>query len=660
MRKGLVGVGVLLAAMSFAGCGSPAEPNSPDQAVAGAPGAPGAVVGDHGYDVSPVAEPAGIVGVLRFKSPRHTMASVGSSAGLPAAMIDAGARGLAEGAVGEILRGQVDPQRFAQVIALDAPIDGMVALDEDPKRKNAHVAFAVGLTSLEGAKAAAEAEAPLTEIANGMWRMGGKDRHEPTCAIAVASGPTPARLVCGARDRDIIALGPYLTRTVTTQAAPVQDLEGELRIRPLDERFGGELRRFLPQAGFIAKSELSIGDPTFDAAVVDAAKALANELGAVITDLDKVNFGVALKGGAVEARGSLAFRGKKSWTSSTIADGALRAGAAPELFWRAPKDSHSVLFARGSDPARYAGILKVGRKLLQGALASEKIGSAADRKALADLLTLPLKKNTNTVSASGSSLGKPAGKSAQANFDAMMSSLIGWHLIGVDEGPGGMSKWLKDMVAVYNRPGFQKALKDGMGSDSKMLPIVKIRPAPPGLGRGSFAIEITVANLDAPPLGGKADRNKKVKMTMWVMVMADGDATWVGFGANKNELASRLKSVKKGTAKGKTLASRTGLSSLKSGQLTSGGFVTLAMFTKSIGATMETVLGTPAGQEAPQEVKQMLNAIKALPNRGETPILFTGKVSARQGVQSSGELVVPPGAIKDIASFATTVAKIAY
>ena len=69
---------------------------------------------------------------------------------------------------------------------------------------------------------------------------------------------------------------------------------------------------------------------------------------------------------------------------------------------RRVSDSQVAMYQRGLDQARFAGVIKTGRALVEAALAAGNIGSAADRKKVAELIDLPYGKDTNAVLAHGS------------------------------------------------------------------------------------------------------------------------------------------------------------------------------------------------------------------------------------------------------------------
>src|SRR6185437_14934118 len=150
---------------------------------------------------------------------------------------------------------------------------------------------------------------------------------------------------------------------------------------------------------------------------------------------------------------------------------------------RAPKDSDAATYGRPTDPARYDAIYRTLRTLVEGGLAKEKIGSDADRKALVALLASPLSKDTNVVIASGHWTAPPPAAAGATGPEAIMSN-AGWYLFGFDEGPASLSKLFKNVVGVYGRKALNEELRKVAGDKARLLPTVKLVPAPPALGRG--------------------------------------------------------------------------------------------------------------------------------------------------------------------------------
>ncbi len=455
---GLVLGGLLAGPLGCTETPPPVAPTVPTVAVVAPPPPPP-------VDLTPVAEPADIIAVARWKSPNATLSGMSSCTGVPAQLIETNAKRLLDKALASAFRGGVDGGQLAEAVALDAPVDLVVALDAGRRgQPDALFAFSIGLTSLERVKTTLEAAGPLVELQPGLWRVGAKNAGDLDCVVGPAAtregpGAAPARLICGEHDKALNALAPYLARNLPVAPPPAQDLHAEFRFTPIDARYGANIRQGLVMLPGLARMK-SIGDPHFDHALEEAASALADEGAALVGDLDHVSLDVGFDGSScLKASAALQLRGKSSWLAGTIADNGARSGPPPAIFWRAPIDSDSASYGRATDAGRYTGIFRTLRGLLEGKLAKDKIGSEADRKALASLVSLPLGKDTNVVVASGhvsaplkSSpvVGRPSG---QQIADEVTGTYLGWYLLGFDEGPAALSKLLKDVVAVYGAQG---------------------------------------------------------------------------------------------------------------------------------------------------------------------------------------------------------------
>ncbi len=667
----LLPLGILVTLAGPVACTPPPEPATPKPAPADVKPAP-APVAAAPFDLSPVPEPAGIVGVVQWSNPSATLSTLTGCAGLPPQLAEGNVRVAVEEMLGEALGRAVDRKQLGAVVALDAPVHVVVALEQGGRRNSKPVgAVSVGLTSLERARAAVEASTALTEMAPGMWKIGGKERSGATCAIAASAGSTPARLICGDRDKDLAALGPYLARTMPAAAPGARDVHGEVRFVPITDRFGGLAKQQLRGLPILAQSELSIGEPRFDRAIVDAANGLQDELGALIGDADKITFDVGVDPKTcLTASGAVELRGKSSWLAGAMAEGADRAGPPPALFWRLPKSSDAAFFSQGADPARWNPILKTLRALIEGWLTKENIGKPADRKALSDLLTVTVGKDTHSVSASGRGDPPPPKKgasSAQQMLDQMAGSWIGWTLVGVDEGPATMSKYLKDLVAVYNRPALLAPLKKELRDDARYLPTVKMVPAPKELGKDALDVEIAFKNLPAPdsgplaapPAKGAAAKAQTISFSIHILLMGEEKSTWVAVGAERADLVKQLLAVKAGAPDAGTLASRPGLEPLKAAKLSGGGFFTLAPITRAVTSGVGMFSQTMGGGAPPPEVQQIMSTLNGLPHKAETPIFITAQ--GRGGGAPRGEISfnLPKPALEDIGAIVLGGLKVA-
>ena len=622
------------------------------------------------YDLAPVAEPKDVVGMFRWKSPTVDINNLSSCSVVPGAILDQMPRiGLTK-AFKESYRDQVDAAALAGLVALDMPVDAVVTLDSAARSPKPVFALAVGLTSLEGAKQAASAKGPLTEIVPGIWRLGDKQQNGLTCAIAVSAGATPARLVCAQKEKDLTTLAPYLTRTLPTQAPGASDFHLEVRVAPLDTRFGDQLRQQLRALPILAQTQATIGEPVFDNAIMASAAALTDELSAIVGDLDKLQIDATLdRTTCLTSTTALQMRGKSSWLVNTMIDRADRVGPPPAIFWRAPRDASSVFYGRGSDPSRYTEILRTLRTMLVGGMKKVAIGSDDDRKALADLIAMPLGKDVNTMSSSGHSepaAAKPGAKSVAAKAaptgrpskSAKLISTIenlGWYVMGFDDGADVVVKQMKDFVAVYNRKGLQDPLKKALGDDATFLPTVKLVAAPASLGKGALDMEIklTLPEEDKLPksatsqdLAPKAKPRGKVKtttLTLHLLLAVDGKTALLGFGGNRDDVVKHMMMSRSGSLETDTITSRPGLEALKSGKNLSGGFFTLNTFLKAI----ESGMGTGAAAD-PTMVVEMKRLTSQLPNKGDTPMFLTTTSTGGATPRVEMKLEMTKGSFEDL------------
>lgn len=640
-------------------CGSTPAPVAPNGQQGDVKLAPAQASASAAFDLSPVPEPADVIGVLRWSNPAATLSNLAACTGLPQALADANAQLLVSSTLKELVGGAVDTRQLGAVVALDAPAHVLVALDSSSKRSKPIAAMSLGLSSLERAKGVVEENATLTEAGPGLWKISGREPSSSSCFIAASAGSTPARLLCGERDRDVTALGPYLARTLPTLPLEGRDAQGELRFTALSAKFGDLARQQLRGLPILAQSQLSIGEPQFDRALGDASNALQDELIALIGEADKATIDLRVDGATcLNVTASFSLRGQTSWLAGTIADSAGRAGPAPALYWRLPKDSDTAFFGHSGDPARYAGIVKTLRAMLEGWLQKENVGKPADRKAIAELISLPLDQPTSSVSASGHVAATPAPpKGGKVTPDEAMKGflggLFGWHLIGIDAAPDALIKYLKNAVAAYNAPGVRARLPD-IDIDPKELPTIKTVPAPKELGKSALAIEITFKNLpslDAPPGKGPGAKPKPVSLTAHVLLMGEDKATWIAFGQDKRELLKRLAAVKEGAPDAERLASRPGLDLLKTAKLGSGGFVTLTPFTRAFQDGIEfasTAAGSAGVSSMPAGMQQLSGALSNLPHKGEGLMFMTTQAQAGGSPRAELSFTLTKPALEDI------------
>jgi hypothetical protein len=645
MRKPLLPLAALLVVACGSSSSGPAntptdDDKKPATAVRAAPEAATA------FALTPVPEPGDVVGVLAWKNPAATIAALADCAKIDRQISDEVLRHAPQELMREIMPRGADTAALAAVVAVDAPVFGIVTLESEKKRAGALAAISLGLSSLEKARAAAEGAGPLAEVGPGMWRMGGKS--DMACVIAASAGAAPARLVCGMKDRDVTTLTPYLTRTLPTTAGAANDLHIEARLAPVEARFGAMIRSQVQALPVLARGEFAIGEPKFDRALVEAASAIADEAAALVGDADRLSLDVSVDPtSCLRANGTLALRAQTSWIAQGMAERPERAGPAPAIFWRAPKDSATVVYGRGSDPTRLTPMLRNFRMLLDGLLTKHNVGSAADRKALTDLIDLPMGKDVVTVSASGRlDLPTPAGgkRTAQQEVDGLLNSYVGWNVIGYEEGSAPVAKQLRDIAAVYNRKGFQDLLKKAPGKDAYLIPTIKAGAAPANLGADSLGLEIKFTGVKATDLKlAGATAKDKVNAEVHVLLMPDGKGrTWLALGSKRDELVKRLLAVKTGAPDAGTIASRTDLEPLRTGKHMSAGFMTFGPMLKNLDSRAFV------GEKPDPQTEKLIRSLGALPNRGDAPIFFTTSVAGGDAPRGELSFWVPKPVLEDV------------
>ena len=626
------------------GCIENPPPVTPAVATVAAPVAPAAPA----VDLSPVAEPADIFLTARWKNPDATLAGLTACAGIPGPIAESAARQLVDKGLANAFRGGVDGRQIAEAVALDAPVDLLVSLDQGRRgQPQALFAFSIPLTSLDRVKATLEAAGPLVEIAPGLWRVGVKEAGDLSCAIGPAAGTAPARLICGQHDKDVVTLGPYLARNMPVTAPPAQDLHAELRFVPIDARYGADIRRglgFLPSA---ARSQ-AIGEPRFDRALDEAAGALADEGAALASDLDRVTFDLGVAPGTcLSATTALELRGQTSWLAGTIAESAANAGPPPAIFWRAPRDSDSASYGRASDVSRYDGILRTLRGLLVGKLAQEKVGSEADRTALAALVASPFHKGTSIVIASGHRPRRPcaARRGAVAAADGRRRDE---RLPRVDpprlrRGARGAREAAQGRGRGLRHEGARRSPAQGARRRGRVPARREARPRARGARPGRARSGAQVRTIE-----------KKKPVRLHPPRAAHGRRQEHPGSPRRQPRRARqapARRPKSGAPDTGTLAARPGLEPLRSGQ---GRLQRLRHPRDAHAEHLQRLATSPAVSAAPSS-PTLADTLSNLPHKGETPIFVTSKVAARAPARAaSSPSSMQKGSFEDVGAILLT------
>ena len=588
----------------------------------------------------PAAAPGEVMLKLRWKSPGATLSTLASFTSLPAGMVSSASTNIVTEFLNEAAGSAVYAEKMAPLVKLDAPFDAVGVADT--KRRSLPdpmFAWSLGLTSLDRALAASRGE--HADLGNGVYRIGKRTRWGASCAIVSAVGAAPARLVCTEKERYLERMAAFVGRNVASEPSAAADVRAEVRMRGVLDKYGRQWANQARGLPIIAE-EFKLGIPAFDTALLDAAGALAGEAGKLINDADAIVADLSFdRSKGVTQSVTMKFAGKQSWTLQTMVDGAGLASKAPDMFWNLPKNAQLATWGRGGDTARWEPILKVGRALLEGVMAKERFGTAGDRAALAKLLRFPMGKHVTTVGANGSFAGAPKGSSAPE----LIESMVGWHVVGVEEASTQVKTYLKDAVATYNRASLQRIMKKELGSDAKHLPKVRIVPAPRALGRDALQVKVVIPKLELPDDAFDRDHTDKGKvqpydMEFHLLVMPDGQRTWIGGAADANKLAKLMEGLK-APAKHKLGVN---IPQFKDERHNGGSFTSLS----GIVGAIKPLLIAAVPKRKSRELEKAMLLIESMPNKGRTPVVFLGDVKDGPRPEVKISLTVPVGTLKDV------------
>jgi hypothetical protein len=614
-------------------------------------------------DTSAVPEPPGLVVVGRVTKPEALVAAVGSWTQIPLPGGAALVRSIVEEAV-------------ADVIDLSQPLDAALTVRLSRHGVDPLVAFSVAVNSYEQAKAKLAEKHRLVARDNGQFKvegftLGRSKKHAPKsrrgregadedsdndddgdeCVLAPA--PQGGRLVCGETDA-VEALAPYLSRTM-----PREKWSSDIHVEVRPEPVRGPIQALRGMAPGLARSFIG----TQSAAVGELVNASVDELVDVVTDAEKLTVDAQVSDAGVVATTRFAFQSSKSVTSRALT--ANRGDAPPAAFWHLPGDTDTALFGRGSDPK----LFDRPRELL-GNVMLEATDSAGmpepERKVLKDLVVdrmLGLFTQGTGVYGKGfdqAAVEKSAGALRSAKSSDHVGSaearrvvaeqIVGWHLYQVSEPVAKVGPLLKDWSSLWNRPAFAKFMQSK--TSAKKLPRLRVAPLPAGvtLPKESVHLEISiprddVAATDAPSRGAtKPPKMLPLKpYVAHVFAVPDGGATWIGFGLDGKLVAQKAAAALASAPDANTLGKTGGLDALREGKLNGGGLFTMRGF------LVFTALDHH-DEHAPHWL------LKDLPNKGTTPIVFTGQAegpspSAKAG-SSVGSVRISRAVIEDIVKLA--------
>jgi hypothetical protein len=400
---------------------------------------------------------------------------------------------------------------------------------------------------------------------------------------------------------------------------------------PLWQRFGQQaemLKSWLP----LVVGELPVKDEALAATISVAARAVADEAVLFRGDLSRLHLelDIASDSQSLDLAVGSDYRSARSWLAQAAAESAARASVPPDAYWILPADATVATHSAPVDPARTQGIWRVVGELLDGGLKHLGAGKA-EREGWIKAYSRVNELAGPWVSANGMVPPELQGKPLDDKERARVR--LGYKLFGVKDDGDIVSPLLERTVKLYEDPALRKSLAQRYGVDAAKLPQVKQRRAMQGATTlRTYELILPAALLDeakhrapdAPPPSG----------TVSVLVTSARSApwTWVGISSYDKLLEEKLRSVYDPGARKATLATRTGLEPLRTERVAAGGFLTLAEFVASY----------------PLDEQQSPAALlAALPNVGQTPMLFFGRTSP-DGPKGSAELNLPKAVFQDL------------
>ncbi|HEX3775194.1 MAG TPA: hypothetical protein VHV51_12065 [Polyangiaceae bacterium] len=629
----------VLAQSALPACGGGANgapATAPTAVVSAAP-----VAKEEPPELSAVAAPADLVAIGRFKNPESAIETVASWANFPFKI---------QSVIPSDLKG------LEQVVAWNAPVELAVALDPmgEGKVPEPLTVVSVGLTSVDGALAFARAQGQsVHRLRSGVYRVGESD--DISCAIAVAVGAAPARLVCGHRAHDVDGLINYATRGLSNEPLPDLDFQLEVRLDPIKKKYGAELGSARLLGGFLLR-EVQLDNPRFDRALSDVTYGLIDESLAFIHDLDKVRLDANIDRAKnlVNVRFDAKFTSQQSWLVQAAAEMVPLSAPPPPEFWLLPADSAAASYSIGWKPGRLKPLGRTLGELLDAFLDAEKVPAtlrAQSEKALEGLFDL----STNAVRADG---GLSLTNAPSDPLLLAADRFFGWQVAELSSDPKPVLSVFDGLTAALGSRDLLRILKQRADLDEKLWPklsthAVTVHGYKPGakayhaefprallekLSSGSSAsMQDFAAALAQPAPKGKPSA-KSVGVS--IIVASDGTHTFVGMSSEEQALIKRLESLK--DPKSPTLQTRSGLEALRGMPHASAGFLTLRRFGSAFGA-------------ARADAASMLDA---LPQHGDTPIIVTTDASSN-GPTTSIALSVPRAAVSDLGALVPALAMVA-
>ncbi|MBL8740365.1 MAG: hypothetical protein JNK04_04695, partial [Myxococcales bacterium] len=280
------------------------------------------------------------------------------------------------------------------------------------------------------------------------------------CEIAVPPDRAP-RIVCADSTAAFKEIGPFMTRTLPTQAKPAADLSVLVDFGSVNERLLPLMRsEFDKRLGDIRSSIQSLG--VTDPELLDAPSGAARELTAFVEELGKAEFTLAVdpdkKVGS--AKGELFFKDGKSWATGVLTKKNSVVTPPPDAFWRMPKDAESAMFGHAADPVEFASVRRIFKKGVMTGLGFTSLADA-DKSAIGALIdSIPSALGGTYAYATGRVEPLKGGATKPESFTPdqalveaknRLRGFIGWIVVSGEGDAGQMTAFFKNAADSYAR-----------------------------------------------------------------------------------------------------------------------------------------------------------------------------------------------------------------
>ncbi|NUP08887.1 MAG: hypothetical protein HOW73_22800 [Polyangiaceae bacterium] len=617
-------------------------------------------------DLSPVPAPKSLLVVLRAPRPKQTLDAVQKLGKLPVGL---------EKLLADASKGVSEQLDLTQSFDLAVGLDPATTDIDDPRF---FLAFSVPVKAGAHETLLSMIEKEGDEVRKagpGLYRVKSRAMN---CEL-LAPEKVPARLVCADSAAAYRELGPWMFRTLGTQAPPPNDLTFRLELAPVRDEIVPLIRKELDGGlGSVRKALTAVG--VNDAELLDAPASAAKEFTTFLEELDRLDATATVNASVPDAtiKSELHFRGNQSWATKVLTSNNGAPSPAPDAFWRLPKDADMAFFGHSADPALFTSIRRVAKKGIGVGLQFAQI-EKADIDAIAGLVdALPTTKGVYSY-ASGAlpapkplALAKPEAftpENAVGEMKNRIRSVLGWYVGNVEGDAAQMNAFLKQLNDVATRgtkilkKKADDEVKAAQGESKKWaeerrkkldtnLPKVKFVANPPGLPKGSAALDIDVSfssknvwndvhpikEFDKRPQHPKNEARTSLTLRLVIVPDEGGRYVW-GFSADPDVLKQKvLGSLKAGKPEAQ-LSARTDLARLKQ-PLRSGGFAALGRTVRSFAKL----------DERDRDSRELIELLDALPNKGQGPVFFTGGGASGANPSVSIELSLDKTWVEDIGS----------